>query len=74
MGTDVLVGPVVINGLKVIEGRFRLDIKTKFFPVRVVKHWSSFFRTVVDASFLEIFKVSLDRALSPGRGSCLSTM
>jgi len=51
------------NGLKLQEGRFRLDIRKKFFTMRVVKHWNTS-RELIDDSSLETFKVSLDRALS----------
>ncbi|KAK4831042.1 hypothetical protein QYF61_014974 [Mycteria americana] len=51
-------------GLKLKEGRFRLDIRKKLFTMRVVKHWPRLPREVVAARSLETFKVRLDRALS----------
>ncbi|KFQ70184.1 hypothetical protein N335_13979, partial [Phaethon lepturus] len=52
------------NGFKIKEGRFQVDIRKKIFTVRVVKSWNMLPREVVDASFLETFKVRLDGALS----------
>ncbi|GAB0175781.1 hypothetical protein GRJ2_000043300 [Grus japonensis] len=51
------------NGLELKEGRFRLDTRKKFFPVRVVRHWNRLPREVVDALSMEVLKARLDGAL-----------
>ncbi|MCQ4187572.1 hypothetical protein FK515_28755 [Klebsiella pneumoniae] len=51
------------NGFKTEGGRFKLDIRKKFFTMRVVEHWNRFPREVVDAPSLETFKARLDGAM-----------
>jgi len=57
------------NGFGLEEGTFRLDIRKKFFTVRVVRYRLP--SEVVDASSLQAFRARLGGALSNlSRGRC----
>jgi len=52
------------NGSKLTEGRLRLEIRKKFFPMRVVRPWPRLPREAVAAPSLAVLKARLDGALS----------
>jgi len=52
------------NGHKLKPGKFRLNMRKNFFPLRVTEHWNRLPREVVESPSLEmILKTRLDKVL-----------
>ena len=61
MGAD---GRTRSNGLKLQQGKLRLNVRKDFLRRRVVKHWNRLPREVVQSPSLEVLKTQLNKALA----------
>ena len=52
------------SGFKLKEHRCRLEVRKKFFTVRVVRHWTRLPREAAEAPSLAALQARLDGALS----------
>jgi len=51
------------NGHNLKHRKFHLNMRKKFFTLRVTEHWNRLPRGVVDSLSLEVFKTHLDVVL-----------